>query len=407
MLKSIAKILVFVTTLFVFNQSFAAHVAALYDVDVLVADESVETRNLAFKQGLDEVFVRISGDSLVMNKLDPPSPSRYVKQFSYEPVLEPIENSEGEPLTHTLKLQYNGSSMEKYLLENGFPVWDKHRPDVVIWLVVRDGKNEYVLKNTDQSVVKTAVSSALTRRGVPERWPVYDNKDKKALSVADIRGGFKEPVIDASKRYSNGPALTGSIIWNGKQWQSSWSLLTGIENPHWTLDDSDYDQLVNNAIDRVADVLGAVYAIHHNAGDQQFVTIQLDIQSVNSIEKYRYIENYLAYLSVVENSRPLQVDGQSAVFEVTLRSTEEDFLNLIKNDKAFSEVQAQLPDHSVSQNTKTVNPDGANSKVITESGSKDAVSGGVMLEEKKVATPIAIEQEPVKRVPVYRYKLMK
>ena len=57
MLKSIAKILVFVSSFFVFNPLMAENVATLYDVDILVADESVETRDLTFDQGLDEIFI--------------------------------------------------------------------------------------------------------------------------------------------------------------------------------------------------------------------------------------------------------------------------------------------------------------------------------------------------------------
>jgi hypothetical protein len=402
MLKSTTKIFVFVTTMLACNQSFSAHVASLYNVDILVAEETVASRNQAFKNGLDEVFIRISGDSMVMGKLSPPSPSRYVKQFSYETVTEPVKNEDGELLTHTLKLQYNGRSMEKYLLENGFPVWDEHRADVVIWVVVRDGKNEYVLKSTDRSVVKTAIESALTRRGIPVRWPVYDNKDKKILSVADIRGGFKEPVLAASERYSNGPALTGSIIWSGKQWQSSWSLLMETEGPRWNLDNTDYSALVDNAIDQAADVLGTAYAIHNNAGDQQLATIQLDVQSVNSIEKYRYIENYLADLNVVENSRPLSVDGQNVVFEVTLRGSEEDFINLIKSDTAFSEMQTPLPVSTEPQSVEKIELSAGDTEVVAAPDLKEAVSS-----EQQNIDSIVVEQAPVKRIPVYRYQLMK
>jgi len=88
MLKSIAKILVFVSSFIVFNPLIAGNVTTLYNVDILVADESAETRNQAFDQGLDEIFIRISGDSIVMDSLKRPTASRYVKQFSYEPVAE-------------------------------------------------------------------------------------------------------------------------------------------------------------------------------------------------------------------------------------------------------------------------------------------------------------------------------
>ena len=309
-------------------------------------------RQDAFKQGLKEVFIRISGDSIIMGKLKRPAPATYIKQYSYEPVEQPEANQQGVLLTHRIKIQYNGSLMEKYLQQNGFPVWGEHRPEVVVWLAVRDGRNEYVLKQSDSSLLKAAADDAMIRRGVPARWPVYDAKDKKILSVADIRGGFKDPVTTASKRYSRGPAITGSMIWNGKQWQSSWSLLMPSEgqhgeNRHWNMAGKGHKRLINKAIDRAADALGIVFAIHGSTSKQQLKTIQLNIQDVNSIKKYRKLENYLRDISTVEMATPLEVDGQNTIFEVRLRSNEEDFLNLIKNDAELIEAAPIKPQNDV------------------------------------------------------------
>jgi len=340
MLNFKAKIFIFVGLLFVCDQLLAARVTALYDVGILVADESAEKRWGALKKGLDEVFIRISGDSIVMDKIKRPPSSRFVKQFSYEPVENPGTNDMGETLNYRLKIQYNESLMKKYLQENGFPVWGEHRPDVVVWLAVRDGTNEYVLKDADKSLLKTAVDDALVRRGVPERWPLYDYKDRKIVTTADIRGGFKDPVTKASNRYSRGPALAGSMTWNGQQWQSNWSLLMSSGDQYWSLVDSDYEHIINKSIDQAADAMGSVFAVHGAAKNQILAKIQLDIQSVNSINKYHHVENYLTKLSAVEEVKPLKIDGSNAVFEVTLRSNEEDFLNLIHNDAELIEAKA-------------------------------------------------------------------
>jgi hypothetical protein len=175
---------------------------------------------------------------------------------------------------------------------------------------------------------------------------LYDYKDRKILKVADIRGGFNDPVAAASKRYSRGPALTGSLIWNGSTWQSSWSLLIENSNRHWSVEDTDYDRLINKAIDQAADAMGIVFAIHGIGKGQELAAIQLDIQNVNSIQKYRKLESYLRDLSAVETAKTLKVDGQSAIFEVTLRSSEDDFLNLIKNDAELIEVKPVRPQGS-------------------------------------------------------------
>ncbi len=387
-----AKIFVFISLLMVFSPVIAGHSTNLYDVEMLVVDESAATRWGAFKRGLDEVFIRISGDSIVMDKLKSPAPTAYVKQYSYAPVAEPTVNKLGELLSYRIKIQYNAGSMETYLLDNGFPVWGEHRPDVVVWLAVRDGRNEYVLKKNDQSLIKTAADEALARRGIPEAWPKYDARDKKALSVADIRGGFKDPINSASKRYSHGPALTGSIIWNGSQWQSSWNLLMKSEARHWSLVDTDYNRLINKAVDQAADAMGVVFALHGNVKNENLATVQLDVQAVNSIDQYNRVETYLMGLRAVDSARPIRVDSKAVVFEVTLRSEKTGFLNAIKNDDEFIEVEKPKVEQQAVEAPSIDN--------IKQGDTKQ----GVEQPEKTVETQLTANQQDV--IPIYYYKLV-
>ena len=384
--KIFAKSIVYISLLMVFTPVLAGHVTKLYDVDILVVDESAGTRWSAFKQGLDEIFIRISGDSIVMDKLKRPAPTAYVKQYSYDPVKEPTTNALGNLLSYRMKIKYNEDSVEKYLVDNGFPVWGGHRPEMVIWLAVRDGRNEYVLKKNDESLIKAAADKALVRRGVPETWPLYDAKDRNFLTVADIRGGFKDPIMSASKRYSGGPALTGSIIWNGQQWQSSWNLLMKTEARHWSLVDADYNNLINKAVDQAADALGVAFALHGSAQNEDLVTIQLNIQAVNSIEKYKRVETYLSRLRAVDSARPVRVDGNNAVFEVRLQSEKVDFLNAVKNGNAFIEVTEPKTEQA------TVEP--------LALGQKE----GARLPEQGMDTQVTINQQNT--VPLYYYKLV-
>jgi uncharacterized protein len=402
MLNSIAKIFFFAYLLLTLNQALAEHVESLYDVEVLVADETADARSGALKSGLDEVFIRISGDSIIMDKLERPAASRYIQQYSYDPVKNPVTNKDGELLNYRLKIQYNGSAMANYLRKNGFPVWGEHRPELVIWLAIRDGRNEYVLKDGDKSLLKASADEALHRRGIPERWPLYDSKDRKILKVADIRGGFKDPVAKASKRYGRGPALTGSLIWNGNKWQSSWSLLMESSNRHWSIEDADYNQLINKAVDQAADAMGIVFAIHGIGKDQDLVSIQLHVQSVNSISKYRKLENYLRDLSAVTSVVPLIVDGQSATFELSLRSNEADFLNLVKNDAELLEVKAIKPQPGPPAETQS-NAAVAEKTADTQGNAAEANVAERLQNTAQTSTPAI--QKP--KMPVYYYKLIK
>lgn len=113
------------------------------------------------------------------------------------------------------------------------------------------------------------------------------------------------------------------------------------ENRHWNLVEVNHKVLINKAIDRAADALGVVFAIHGSARKQQLKIIQLNIQAVDSIQKYRFIEHYLTGLHAVASVKPLQIDEQNVVFEVALQSKENDFLNLIKNDAELKKVEHQ------------------------------------------------------------------
>ena len=415
-----AKIIVFSCLLFAFGQAIAGHAVTLYQVEVLVADESTDARWRAFKEGLDEVFIRISGDSIVMDKLKRPAASRHIKQYSYDPVAKPVTNAKGETLNYRLKIHYNGSSMEKYLLENGFPVWGEHRSDLILWLAVRDGRNEYVLKSADNSLIKAAADDALQRRGIPDRWPLYDYKDKKILTIADIRGGFQDPVAKASTRYGSGPALTGSLIWNGKLWQSSWSLLMAgtNSNKHWSIEGADYDRVINKAIDQAADAMGLVFAVHNIDKNRQLLAVQVEVQAVSSIEKYRRVENYLTELRAVEAVVPLAVDGQNAIFKVTLLSTESDFLNLIKNDTELVEAEAIKPEvdtQDIAQDNMQISAEALppveqknlsavsdNSAVLP--GDKTASDSSISDNTTPMVEPLTKEKD---QIAVYHYKLIR
>ena len=398
------------------SQLLAAHASSLYDVEILVPDESQDSRWRAFVRGLDEVFIRVAGDSVIMSKLKRPPASRYVQKFSYEPLETPVVNDEDEILNYRVKLRYNGKLIEKYLRENSFPVWGEHRPDVVVWLAVNDGRNQYVLRESDQSAIKTAMNDALQRRGIPERWPKYDTRDRKKLSIADIRGGFRDQVEAASRRYSRGPALTGSLLWNGRQWQSSWSLILPGHERHWSLVNADYRQLIDSAVDQAADAMGEVYAVHTIGQGAPEAVIRLRVDGVTSITKYRQLEDYLNELNQVARLVPLEVDIGSALFEVSLRTEVEDFLGLLDTEGKLVKLEVEpVPSPAQPAVPKPTGPgkpglppgaaDAAATPVSGEMLGQSAGQNGetqTPLSDAETAPPAS---PPVNELPLYHYRL--
>lgn len=168
-------------------------------------------------------------------------------------------------------------------------------------------------------------------------------------------------------------------------------------NRHWSIEDADYNVLINKAVDQAADAMGIVFAIHGLSDKQKLARIQLEIKEVKSIDAYRKLENYLQDLSAVEVVKPLKVDGQSAIFEITLRSSEGDFLNLVKNDAELVEVKPVVKDVSpVSEQGPAMLPG-------TETGAVSGVDTGA---QNTAESPPDNLSDKIKPIPVYYYKYL-
>lgn len=121
----------------------------------------------------------------------------------------------------------------------------------------------------------------------------------------------------------------------------------GDSDKHWSIEEADYNKLINKAVDQAADAMGIAFAIRNVDRSQQLAAIHINVQAVTSIEKYQKVERYLSDLRAVEIAIPVAIDGKSATFEVRLRSTEADFLDLVKNGSQLIEAEALKPESAL------------------------------------------------------------
>lgn len=319
--------------------TFAVVVQGLFEVEISVPDESRAIRQAALADGLAEILVRISGDRSILQKIKPPSANAYVKQFRYiaieskaPDVTEQDQANDQAIARHRLWVQYNATRIMDLLRRNSVPIWGEHRSQVVIWLAVRDGTNQYILREQDISLIKTQANASFQRRGIPAIWPRNDARDQQQLRFADVWAGFVEPMQQASKRYTTGPVVSASMAWNGYSWAGDWSLFMARESRRWALEDQDYDALISQAVDLVADAMGQKFAVLEATDIQGLQQILVEIDQVESVKEFRRVQKYLSSLPVVQSVWLSQVEPERVAFKLTLRSEVDDFLKLIKAD---------------------------------------------------------------------------
>ncbi len=178
---------------------------------------------------------------------------------------------------------------------------------------------------------------------------------------------------------------------------------------YWSMVDSDYTQLINTAVNTAADTMGSEFAINNAKADQQLVTLQLDVQAVESVAKYRRVENYLKNLNAVDTAFPAFIDGQHAVFQITLRSEEKDFLNLINNDAVLVAVakpaekssEVQLQQSPPLAEFQSLLSEDSKTEDVAETVAFELNEGGAETDSPQPDSPQAEPQQPK-----YYYRLI-
>ncbi len=312
---------------------------SLFEVVVRTPDESSAVQRGAFTKGLQQVLIRLSGDSQVLGKLTLPPATRYVKQYRYDKLDAPVDET-GLLTRDQLQLwmQFDADKVQALLWQNGLPVWSPRRDRMVVWLAVRDGAQHYLLRRGDSSLIKNAVEQAARARGLPVVWPLYDAADQKIVRFADVWAGFQQPLLQASSRYANGAVLVGNLTWDGNKWVSEWSMLDAGKDMRRRYHNADYATVISQAFDQIADELGARYAVLEDDSNANARLARVEIKGVNSIEQYQQAEKLLSSLAAVKSTLLTELFDDYAVFHVTIRTSVEDFLQRIQRKRQLKQL---------------------------------------------------------------------
>ncbi|HEY9202663.1 MAG TPA: DUF2066 domain-containing protein [Gammaproteobacteria bacterium] len=311
----------------------AAEIKHMYEVSLPVVSQEADARKAAFEQGLIEVSMRVSGSGLAPTQLDLSQASSLVQQYRYhamneQEVSDYLQKHVDAPApAFKLWMQFDASKLKRLLAENGLPQWGEQRPDVLLWLAVKDGANRYLLRRADQSLIKDALEEAAQARGLPLVWPEYDQDDRALLEYSDLWGQFWEPIKQASKRYNVDAILLGRMQWLQGSWQVDWSLLQDGEMQSWQVNAPALDLVTGSGIGVATDHIASRYAVFSGGFDS--AQLLLRIHQLNSVEDYARAASYLASLPPVKQVYASEVQPGQVDFHVELSGNEEDLKRAI------------------------------------------------------------------------------
>ncbi|MCW9057099.1 MAG: DUF2066 domain-containing protein, partial [Gammaproteobacteria bacterium] len=304
-------------------------VKQLFETTLPVVSQDRDIRQAAFEQGFIEVLVRVSGSSQAPSHINIKTAARYVQQYRYLAVEKKPGQSvdTGQPeIKHNLWILFSDSKIKTLLKENSLPIWGAQRPAVLIWLSVTDGRNRYILRDRDISVIKDALEKEARRRGLPVIWPLFDETDQKQVTYLDVRGQFWGPVMEASQRYSVDAVALCRMNWDGASWQVDWSLMLDKKSESWRVRAPDIESLMVNGIDFAADQVASRFAIVDTMSEGELALL---VNGISDVSIYAKVMHYLSSIASIKQVFPSEIEQSQFRFHIDMSGEKEDLQRVI------------------------------------------------------------------------------
>ncbi|MEZ5564564.1 MAG: DUF2066 domain-containing protein [Gammaproteobacteria bacterium] len=280
--------------------AYAVPVSDLYVAQVPTDGLGTAELNAAFGRALDEVLVRVTGQSTpavtTVQRQAIGSAAALVQQY------QPISGD-------LVRVSFDPDAVRRRLDAAGLPVWAADRPRTLVVLPPAE-RNPGTLaagpaasdSDADSDVERQRVLDVATMRGVPvlvARAPASgDSTAVDPLSDPDV----------ALRTAGADLLLVGRMAPGGESAAWRWTLVQNGERAEWQGD-------ITAGVNGLADRLAARYAGTAVSGQ----LLHLQIEGVHSFDAYGRLQNYLQHVAVIQHVELIRVMGDTLVYDVAVR----------------------------------------------------------------------------------------
>ncbi len=336
--------------------STAAEVSGLYQAEAQVFSQKRSERATAMAAGLAEVLVKVSGrrDAAQAKGVAQAirRPAKFLQQYRYRAL--PAVQREQAVKEATLDgvvgadpqivlFRFDHAAVDKVLRDHGLSVWGATRPSTLAWVAVQDEGQRYLLGADSLQPVRELLSHEAKRRGLALLLPLMDLQDQQALPFADVWGGFREPILQASARYRTESVLVGRMYrTTSGEWQAQWTLLESGQTQSWAAAGALPAEVIDEGVSGAIEVLASRYApvVGEQAG-----LLPVTIIDVRTLRDYARVTRYLKSLQQVEHVQVSRVNADQVTFELDVEGGPEAIAQTIALGNVLQRYQA-LPTES-------------------------------------------------------------
>jgi hypothetical protein len=281
------------------NQALALTRAELFQATAPAADRSEAGQTAAFQAAMKVVLVRVTGRRSAEE--DPAlapligNARRYVQQYRAAP--------DGR-----LWVSFDGPAIERWLTQNGQPLWGRERPTTFVWLAVQTGpQSGSIITADDASELKMAIDAEAAIRGVPLLWPSAAELQRDHLDFAGVNTATLSTLADIGRRAGGEGILIGKAA-------------GAAENPsvRWTLSfqdrSSEFSGALSEGVNRAADLYAGLFA-----ASGSLAPVDIQVTGVGDLKEYASLQAYLESLSYISHVSVVELAGDTIKFRLTTR----------------------------------------------------------------------------------------
>jgi hypothetical protein len=272
--------------------------AEMYQATVPVSDRSEAAQTAAFQYAMRTVLIRVTGrrsadddpnlSQLVANA------RRYVQQYRAAPDSQ-------------LWVAFDGPAIERWLTQNGQPLWGHERPTTLMLLAVQTGpQSGSVVTTDDTSELKAAIDAAALARGLPLVWPSAAELQRYHIDFGAVNGGSPSTLADFGKRLGSDGILIGRASGGTANATVRWTHLFQDRS-------SEYSGTLEG-VNRAADMYAGLFA-----ASGSLVPVDIEVIGINDLRDYASLESYLESLTFISHVSVESLTGDTVRFRLATR----------------------------------------------------------------------------------------
>ena len=272
--------------------------AEMYQAMAPVADRSEAAQTAAFQNAMKTVLIRVTGrrnadedpalSSLVSNA------RRYVQQYRAA--------ADGQ-----LWVALDGPAIERWLTQNGQPLWGHERPTTLVLVAVQSGaQTGSVIATEDSSDLKSAIDGAAALRGLPLVWPSSAELQKFHIDFPAVNSGSPSTFVEIARRLGSDGVLIGRA--------SGASANANVRWTHLFQDRSSEYSGTLEGVNRAADLYAGMFAASGG-----LVPVDIEVSGLNDFRDYAWVESHLESLSFIARVSVESLSGDTVRFRLSTR----------------------------------------------------------------------------------------